>query len=102
MPPHECSEVKRFEKIELVTDGAVKQLAEIKLSLGRIETLLSERILKYDDHIVKGEKFRNDMANTSLGIVVTLILAVVAGAMGYGTLISKADIGYAHAMDKKL
>ena len=92
MPPHECDQVKRLEKIELTMDKTVEEFAKIRESLSEIKTLLGERILKYDDHIKTGEIFRAQIANTTLGLLVTVVIVSIGAVYAYGGLAKQVEV----------
>ena len=91
-PQHECNQERRIERIEIVIDGTAKQLADNNIILTQIRTLLGERILKYDQHIEEGIKFRANMANSMLGIIITITITVFGAVYAYGGLVKQVDV----------
>ena len=80
-----CPQEKRLEKIELVTDGTVRQLAGLNETLIRVETLLSGKISVYDKHVDSGEKWRSDMFK----LLITACLAGVMSTVGFGIWVGR-------------
>lgn len=96
-----CPQGKRLDKIELSVEKAISEYALTRETLVEIKTLLAERIKKYDDHIEQGISFRSQMANTTLGIIVTLVIAIVGWGVAYGAILNKVEISFEHSMDEK-
>jgi len=104
MPDHECYQTDRLAKMEITIEGTQKQLADNNIILTRIETLLKERILKYDEHITSGERFRAQMANTTLGIIVSLVVSIICAGVAYGSLMERVRVNtdkWTHLESKK-
>jgi len=93
-----CSKEKDIDRLVLITDGTVKQLAKISVTLAKLEVLLEERIEKYDDHVDKGDAFRGQIHAQVMSVFVALIVATMAAVYGYGQVTQKTDIAYEHAM----
>lgn len=75
-----CLQEKRFEKIELVTDGTVSQLAQMNLTMVELKTLLSGKVGIYDKHVEDGERWRTDIFK----MLIAACTAGMASTVGFG------------------
>jgi len=87
-----CLQQERILRMEIVVDGTAKQLATNNIILTRIETLLQERILKYDDHIEKGATFRAQIVNTLVGVIVSLVVVTASAIYAYGGIAKQVEV----------
>ena len=93
--PHrlqDCPQEKRLERIEMVTDGTVKQLAQLNLTLISIDTKLSGKISVYDKHVDDGERWRGDMFRLLLGACTAGMGATVGFGIWVGALANQIHV----------
>ncbi len=75
-----CPQEKRLERIEIVTDGTIKQLVALNLTLTSIDNKLSSKVEVYDAHVKEGEAWRTMIMSWLAGA----LLIGAATACGYG------------------
>lgn len=91
----ECLEQKRFEKIELTTDGTIKELAKLNTTLTRIDENLKGKVEKYDTHCAEGDKWRTY-------ITTLLVVACISGGaatVGFGIWVGRLQADMDRLMD---
>jgi hypothetical protein len=78
----DCQQEVRLARLELTIDGLIKQLAEIHLSLGRIEVTLTNKVSIYDKHVDSGEVWRADILKFIIGMIISIgMLGVWVGGL---------------------
>jgi hypothetical protein len=80
-----CPQEKRLERIEMIMDGLVKQLATSNESLVAIRILLEGKIEKYDNHVDSGERWRSEITK----MLITACLAGVCSTVGFGIWVGR-------------
>jgi len=83
--PDDCDKDERIKKLEENRHSTNNNLHEINLTLMRIETTLSQKILIYDRHVDEGDKFRSS-------IMFWLITSICGGliiAGGFGVWVGR-------------
>ena len=85
--PEDCLNTDRFVKLEKAHSDTAEELKKINLTLMRIETTLTGKVLIYDRHVEDGDRFRN-------GIMFWLITSVCGGLLiagGFGIWVGRID-----------
>ena len=59
--PDDCLNTDRFVKLEKAHSETAEELKKINLTLMRIETTLTGKVLIYDKHVDDGDKFRGQI-----------------------------------------
>ena len=78
--PDECLEDDRFKKLEKSHTDTAEELKKINLTLMRIETTLSGKVVTYDKHVDDGDRFRSSI----MFWLITSICGGLVTAGGFG------------------
>ena len=81
---HDCDQEDRLQRIEQVSDGTVKALAQLNITLIEIKTSLEGKVEKYDKHVDEGEEWRKTINSGILSSATSafrgLMVACIVGA----------------------
>lgn len=87
--PDDCLNQDRFLKLEKANADTATELHKIGITLTRIETTLTGKVLVYDKHVDDGEKWRTSVMAWIITTLVLSIGATAATAVSLGIWLGK-------------
>ena len=97
---HTCEQYDKIESIVNNVDELKNEYHELRtrikdmnVMLTRIDERLANKLENFDDHIKNGNSFRSGLIFTAIGLIVSVVGAVI----GYGKLEQKVEFIWQHS-----